>query len=326
MDFELSDDQVALQEGIRNLCEGRFDIETVRGFADTAGVDRSRWAELGETGVFGLSVDEAVGGLGLGLSDVVLVFEELGRAAIPGPLVASLLAAGIANGAVDGAIDGTAVVGLIEHNGGTGPWMVEHLDALDSLLVLFDNRVDLVSVSELSGQALEQPLDPLTPVHRVAELPAGSELGGAEMAADLRLRGTIVTAALQLGLAEAALALGVSFAKEREQFGKPIGSFQAIKHLCADMLTHVEVTRAAVYAAAVHFDQPDTGNVERAAAGAKLLASQAGSFCGKTCTQIHGGMGYTWEVDAHLYLKRSWVLDTVFGDTEHHAETVASFL
>ena len=157
-------------------------------------------------------------------------------------------------------------------------------------------------------------------------LPDGAAIGEADEAADWRIRGTVLSASLQLGLAEAAMALGVEYAKERHQFNKPIGAFQAIKHLCADMLTHVEVTRAAVYAAGVHFDQPDTGDADRAASAAKLLAGHAGDFCGKACTQIHGGMGYTWEVNAHLYLKRSWVLDTVFGDADDHAEAVAAKL
>ncbi len=324
MDFELSDDQAALAEGIRNLCQGRFDIETIRGFAESGGVDPGRWKELGDTGVFGLMATEADGGLGMGLADAVLVFEELGRAAVPGPLVGTFLAAS----AVPAALAGDHVVSLVEHtaDNAAGPWMVEHLDAAASVAVLGAESVSLIPAADLAGEALPHPLDVLTPVSRVQSLADGQEIGGPEVAADWRHRGSVLTAALQLGLAEASLELGVAYAKEREQFNKPIGTFQAIKHLCADMLTHVEVARAAVYAAGVHFDQPDTGDAVRAASVAKLLAGQAGDFCGKACTQIHGGMGYTWEVDVHLFLKRSWVLDTVFGDADDHTEAVAAFL
>ena len=125
MDFELSDDQVALCDGIWDLCQGRFDIDTVRGLADCGGVDRQLWSELAETGVFSLVVPEESGGVGLGWAEAGLVFEQLGRALVPGPLVGTLLAAGV--------ID-DAVVGLIER--GDGPALVEYPDVIDALLVL----------------------------------------------------------------------------------------------------------------------------------------------------------------------------------------------
>src|SRR5205814_1371057 len=102
-----------------------------------------------------------------------------------------------------------------------------------------------------------------------------------------------------------------------EQFDRPIGSFQAIKHLLADMVVRVEVARAAVYAAGAHLDAPDD-TVDRSISVAKGLAGEAAIANGKTATQVHGGMGFTWEVDVHLYLKRAWVLDTHFGTSEHH--------
>ena len=102
--------------------------------------------------------------------------------------------------------------------------------------------------------------------------------------------------------------MAVAYAKQREQFGKPIGSFQAVKHMCADMLVAAETARAAVHAAAVTIDQPDVGDPDRAAAGAGLLAAEAAIKNGKTSIQVHGGMGFTWEVPAHLYLMRARVL------------------
>jgi alkylation response protein AidB-like acyl-CoA dehydrogenase len=119
----------------------------------------------------------------------------------------------------------------------------------------------------------------------------------------------------------------VAYAKERMQFDRPIGGFQAIKHLCADMLVRTEVARAAVYAAGAHLDEaaalPD---IERAISTAKLLAGVAAIANGKSATQVHGGMGFTWEVDVHLYLKRAWVLDTHFGSSDTHADAVAAAL
>ena len=317
MDFELTDDQVALQEGIASLCEGRFDIEAVRAMAD--GLDRGRWSELAETGVFGLALPEADGGVGLGWADAVIVFEQLGRFLVPGPLVGTTLAAGL----VDGAIDGSTVVGVVDR---ATPAVVEHLPWLDRLVVLDDDGVALVDTAGLDATVARQPLDVLTPVATVAELPAGDRIGGPDTAVDWRVRGAALTSALQLGLSVGATELAVAYAKEREQFGKPIGAFQAVKHRCAEMASRTEVLRAAVYAAGVCLDDPEVGDPARAASVARVLATEAAAASGKDAVQVHGGMGYTWEVDAHLFLKRAWVLDQAFGDGTEHAEALAAAL
>ena len=321
MDFELTDDQEALRDGIRALCEGRFDIELVRSLADSGGVDRSRWRELADTGVFSLVLPEEEGGVGLGYADAVIVFEELGRAAVPGPLVGTMLAAGL----VEGAASGDRVVGVVART--APPLLVEYLDVVDSLLVYDDTGIALVDTAAMPAAVAERPLDPLTPVSRLdAALPAGQPVGDAAASELLATRGAILTSALHLGLAEAATDLAVDYAKERQQFGKPIGQFQAVKHMCADMITHVEVARAAVYMAGVTLDDPEVGDPLRAASTARIVAGEAAEFCGKACVQVHGGMGYTWEVDAHLYLKRSWVLDLTFGSSDEHAEALAAGL
>lgn len=318
MDFELSDDQVALVDGIRSVLTGRFSIEAVRGLEASGGVDRARWRDLADTGVFSLVLPEDRGGVGLGHGDAVLVFEELGRALVPGPLVATFLAVDL----VDGAATGDTVVGLVERPL-SGPAYVEYLDALDVLLVVDDTGVARVDPRSLDASPLHKPLDPLTPASRVTELPVGERVGDEAAAARLRTRGAILTSALQLGVALGACELATAYAKERRQFDKPIGQFQAIKHLCADMMSRVEVCRAAVYMAGVCLDDPSVGDPARAAAVARILADSASSENGKDCVQVHGGMGYTWEVDAHLYVKRAWVLATAFGSSDEHAETLA---
>ena len=319
MDFELSEDQEALAEGVAALCEGRFDIDMVRAMGET-GLDPGRWRELADTGVFSLCVPESEGGVGLGWAEAVVVFEQLGRFIVPGPLVATTLAAG----RLDGAASGTVVVGAIERS--DGPVLVEHLSWIDVLVISDADGLWSVGAGELRGAPAAQPLDPLTPVSRVESLPQGARIGDAADAARWRLRGALLTSALQLGIAIGATNLAVSYAKEREQFGKPIGAFQAVKHRCADMITRVEVLRAAVYAAGVTVDGFGVDAPERAVSVAKLLASHAAAACGKDCVQVHGGMGYTWEIDAHLYLKRAWVLDHAFGDGDEHAEELAAGL
>jgi alkylation response protein AidB-like acyl-CoA dehydrogenase len=300
VNFDLDDDQVALRDGIRSLLEGRFPIERVRD-----GFDRSMHAELAEAGVFSLRAD------GFAWADAAIVYEELGRAVVPGPLVWSF-----GREAVTGGVDIKAGGGL----------HVEHLDLLDELLVLEDASVRLVDPATVVAEARDWPLDPLTPVWQVQEGLTGVVVGDQLDATGLRVQGTLLTAAFLVGMADALTELAVAYAKEREQFDRPIGSFQAVKHLCADMAVRAEVARAATHAAACVLDDPEVGDGARSLAGAKLLANEAAILNGRSATQVYGGMGFTWEVDVHLYLKRAWVLDTVFGSIDAHADVVAATL
>ncbi|MFJ4779271.1 acyl-CoA dehydrogenase family protein [Streptomyces sp. NPDC088762] len=276
MDFQPTEDQKALRAGVRDLLAGRYGREALRAAVDTGtAVDRALWRELGEAGFFALRLPEAEGGVGLGLPEAVLVFEEAGRALLPGPLVATHLAAGV----VPGAAAGTTVVTAFDL-GGSG--LVTHLAEADA--VLGRPRVP-------AGEPVRSA-DPLTPLHRAADAAPAPE--------EYRAAGALLTAALQLGSALRTVELAVRYGKEREQFGQPIGAFQAVKHLCAQMLVRAEVARTAVYAAAV---TADAGEI----ATAKLLADEAAVRGARDCLQVHGGMGFTWEADVHLHLKRAWV-------------------
>ena len=341
MDFELTDDQVALSDGIRDLCQGRFGIDTVRGLADCGGVDRRLWAELAETGVFSLVVPEGDGGVGLGWAEAGLVFEQLGRSLVPGPLVGTLLASGWTD---------DAVVGLIERP--IGPALVEYPDVIDALLVVDKDGVWRVDAAALSFEDAHS-VDPLTPVGRVAVLPQGEAV--VDHCYGWANRAVFLYSALQVGLATGARELAVSYAQERQQFGKPIGQFQAVKHMCADMYSREEVARAALYYAGCVMDAThgpglpadpgnylyfegytiDSGDVRgdrehevmvRAISGARILAAEAADHNGKDCVQVHGGMGFTWEIDAHLYLKRTWALTPCFGSLDEHAERIAAMV
>ncbi len=322
MDFELTELQTELADGVRRLCEGQFGLDHLRTLESAERVvDRAGWQQLGEAGVFSLCLPESVGGVGLGLAEAALVFEELGRALVPGPLVASHLAAGL----IDGADDGSVVVGLVEapRDAATVPLIVEHLADLDVLLVLHDEGVLSVDPTSLEATRLRRPMDPLTPVWTVSAPPAGEPVAGPDIVTWWRRDGAVLTAALQVGAAGWLTDLAVEYAKHRQQFGRPIGGFQAVKHICADMAVRAEVARCAVQAAAVTVDQPDVGDTMAAAAGAKLLADEAAITNGRSCIQVHGGMGFTWEVPAHLAYKRSRVLATQFGTDDQLAEQLA---
>jgi alkylation response protein AidB-like acyl-CoA dehydrogenase len=328
MDFRVDEGQRELADGIRTMLAARLPLERIRAHeGDERTIDAGDWAALGETGVFALTLPEPAG-TGLGLADAAVVFEELGRALVPGPLVGTYLAASL--DLVPGAAGGRALVGVCP---GTGPpWLVEHLTSLDAAYFLpaagLGGGLSLMRTirDAPTAQRVAAPLDPLTPLWQLSVLPAGEPLEDPERR--LFRDGAILTAALQVGHAAETLDLAVAYAKERHQFGKPIGSFQAVKHMCADMLVRAEVARAAVQAAACLADAPDVLAAEadaagatpfawmqRAVAGAKLLADEAAIANARTAIQVHGGMGYTWEVPLHLHLKRSRVLATTFGTT-----------
>lgn len=274
VDFQPTEEQRDLRAGVRDLLAGRYGREALRASVDSGGcVDRELWRELGAAGFFALRLPESEGGVGLGMPEAVIVFEEAGRVLLPGPLVATHLAAGV----VPGAAAGTAVVTAFDLGGG----LVTYLAEADAVL----------------GAAAPPPgspvrsADPLTPLHRVGPAPVPSAFLAA---------GALLTAALQVGSALRTLELAVRYAGEREQFGQPIGAFQAVKHLCARMLVRAEVARTALYAAAVTEDAAE-------GAAAKLLADEAAVANARDCLQVHGGMGFTWEADVHLHLKRAWL-------------------
>jgi alkylation response protein AidB-like acyl-CoA dehydrogenase len=332
VDFELSDDQVALQAELRRFLADRLTPEARREIADLPGaVDRDLWRALGGLGIFALTLPEADGGVGLGLADATVVFEELGRAAVPGPLVGTFLATGLSvdgPDGLDGATAGDVVVGLVPAG---DPAFVEHLAALDALLVVGDGGVTLAERPPTS-RPVERPLDPLTPIDVVDVLPTGRPVGGPEVAARLRTVGGLLAAALQVGLADSAVAMATDHAKERTQFGRVIGGFQAVKHLLADAQVQVEVARAAVQAAGVELDDAagaddtDAAHARRAVDAARIVASRAADRATRACVQVHGGMGFTWELDAHLFLKRALVLDVGVGAPEAAVESLAATL
>ncbi|MFC9127714.1 acyl-CoA dehydrogenase family protein [Streptomyces sp. NPDC057099] len=288
MRFRLTDDQRALRDGVRQLLARRFDPEALRAAVrGPVRLDRVLWRALGDAGFFALRLPEADGGVGLGLPEAVLVFEEAGRALLPGPLAASHLAAGDVPGAATGETVVTAV------DGGLAEWLAE---------------ADVVR-GDTAGAVPLRSLDPLTPLHRVP--------GGAAAAPDPVA--VLLTAAEQLGTAVRVCELAAQHARAREQFGRPIGAFQAVAHLCAGTLVRAETARAAVYAAAVTADPADI-------AAARLLADEAAVRGARDCLQVHGGMGFTWESEVHLHLKRAWVRTQRAGGVTESEEFLAADL
>ena len=323
MDFELSDDQVALADGVRSFCEGRFPMAAVRALADEGGVDRARWRELGDLGVFSLRLPADEGGAELGWADAVVAFEELGRALVPGPLVWTQVLAGASPAPATGE---TVVGGLDRGRSQPGRGVPRPPRRAGRGRRGRASGASTVADLEHRAAAPPRPAHPRRPADRGAAPRASGPGRCRAVALSVHVRARCSPPRLLLGVAEAATAVAVDYARERQQFGRPIGAFQAMKHIMADMFTRAEVARGAVYAAGVTLDDPAVGSVERAAAAAKLTAAEAALANGKSCVQVHGGMGYTWEIDAHLFLKRAYALEPAFGTRDDWADAMADLL
>lgn len=322
MDFSLSEDQEALRDGVRSFCDARLSIAELREL-EQRGVDRTFWGELAEMGVLGLRASEENGGVGLGMAEAVLVFEELGRCVAPGPILWSHLAAGLLPEAASGEM---IVTGLDLRGDPARPHMVEWLELSDRILTISDDGVRLVTCEDVQGESIESPLDPFSPISRVDRLPQGELVGDADLASRLVREGTTLVSALMLGIAEATQELATAYAGEREQFGRAVGGFQAVKHILADSFVRQELARAVTYAAGVLLDGPNDGEVERTVVAASLIAEEAAMKNARACIQVHGGMGFTWENASHYYLKRTWVLENAFRGGTNRAEDLARWL
>jgi len=320
MDFWPTTDQQALADAVAAFAADRFDPATTAVTEDTdTVVDAGQWQELAGLGVFSLLDD------GMGVREATMVFEQLGAGLVPGPLVPTWLAAGL----VEGAADGSVPVTMYEPRGPVG--MVEHAGMAPRCLVFVPDGLWVVDTAALDPRPVERSLDAGAPVWTVGPDIHPSAVGGALLTdgddATWRwLCGVVLTAAVSLGVADGAGRLATAYAKEREQFGRPIGSFQAVKHLCAEMLVRTEVARSAVYAAACALDGASDDDPATVAAAAKVVAGEAAVANGRYGIQVHGGMGFTWEVHAQRYWKRAVTLNASFGSAEDHALAVADSL
>jgi hypothetical protein len=258
-----------------------------------------------------------------GVVEASVIFEQLGAHLATGPLLWTAISAPLLADAATGAI---RVAGIDVTRATHAPYVIEHARESDVIVLVYDDRVEQCSPSALDDPIDGEPFDPLTPAIAYPGLPNAEPIGGSEEAERLRLVGCVLAAAELVGVAQGALDIASSYAQQRHQFGVPIGSFQAVKHLLADMYVRVELARSATYAAAAVLDDDRAGDGPTAASTAKVLAGEAGIANGRTAVQVLGGMGFTWEMTPHYFLKRAWVLEQTFGTGDTHAERLGAAL
>ena len=306
MDFRFTDDQRGLGETVRDYLAGEHGPETLRRLDAGTGRDPAIWQGLIAMGLGGVLVPEAEGGLGMGLIEGAIDAVELGRANVSEPIADTALVAAplLDAGQRQSIAAGELKVALADP---VNPWVAD-LDMAD--LLLAGDRPQAPPADPV-------PLDSIDPLRRLF---AGID-GPSHPA--LLDRAALITAAQLIGGTEQMLALATDYAKTREQFGQPIGAFQAIKHHLATVAVRLEFARPVLWRAA-HALQQDAARAPVHVSHAKVAATDAAMLAAETAIQVHGAMGYTYEVDLHFWMKRAWALAGAWGDRAFHLRRVAA--
>ncbi|HYZ28710.1 MAG TPA: acyl-CoA dehydrogenase family protein, partial [Thermoleophilaceae bacterium] len=304
MNFDFSDDQRAIKETARDLLANRFKLERLRELAESGTDADEAWREVSELGWPGIFIAEEHGGQGLGIVELVILLEELGYVLAPMPFLSNAAAGLILQDA--GATERLAGVASGERRGTVGvvrdgrAALVPDAAEADFIVLLDGTEATLVE----RGDAQVEPIDAMDPTRRYASVTAnggGEPLGDVSRGRDLI---ALAVAAELVGLSQRVMEMAVAYAKDRKQFDRPIGAYQAVSHKCADMLKQVEGARSLAYYAGWAADAaPDEFSL--AASMAKAYASDAGWDVSANALQVHGGIGFTWEHDLHWFLKRA---------------------
>ena len=333
MDFRFDEDRSRFRDSVRSMLSKECSPERLRTLSTS---DNARspeiWRELAGLGLTGLLVPEEPGGLGLGEVDFVLALEECGRAALAEPLtdtaavavplIAALGSTALASEWLPAVAAGDATIAV----GHSANAFVA--DAHIAKLLLLERGGEIHAVPRDRVKLTHEPaIDPLRRIHSVAWEPTAATRAAAGDVAKRALaaaydRGAWATAAEQLGVADALVATAVAYACQRQQFGQVIGSFQALKHMLASVTVRIEYAKPVVHRAAfaIANDLPER---DVACSHAKAAASEAAALAAKAALQVHGAIGYTWEVDLHLWMKRAWSLDHAWGSAARHRARIA---
>jgi alkylation response protein AidB-like acyl-CoA dehydrogenase len=347
MNFSLTDDQEAIKRTAREFLSARYKPEEIRRLAteDDRGFTDEQWSQIVELGWPGLVVSEEDGGHGLGMVELAIVQEELGYALAPSPFLSDVsaallligasddvrsewlapLAAGEKRGAV-AAVNGDPHVTADGNKLSGTKIAVADAGSADFLVVAAPGGEHFVVPTDADGLTIEadEGLDPTRKLHTVRFDGVEATPLGADAAAIERADNAIAVAiaAESVGVAQRTLEMSVEYAKERKQFGRPIGAYQAVSHMCAQMLLETDGARGlTLYAAWALDHEPETAPL--AASMAKAYASDAGWRVPGQALQVHGGIGFTWEHDLHFFLKRGKANAHAWGDARWHRERVA---
>jgi alkylation response protein AidB-like acyl-CoA dehydrogenase len=326
--FVFDEDALAFRAAVRDLLDKECGPTDVRAaWESDSGFSAERWQHLAEMGVVGLTASEDHGGLGLDEVGLVQLLEEAGRAALPEPLIETTAVAipllqALAPDRLAGVADGATVVtvGLESHPAVSAAPAADVfvLQRGDELHAVDKGDVTLAPVESVDhGRRLALVEWAPSPTSRIAH---GSD--GRDAIALAFDRAAWASAAVLTGLAERMLELAADYARQRHQFGVPIGSFQAVKHKLADALVKLDFARPVVHRAAFSIAHDDADRAVHVSM-AKACASEAADRAARAALQVHGAIGYTWEHDLHLFMKKAWALGGAWGDAAWHRRRIA---
>jgi alkylation response protein AidB-like acyl-CoA dehydrogenase len=330
MDFGLTDDQREIQRTAHDLLGERATPARVREHAEAARMDTELWGELRELGWPGIAISEEYGGGGLGVIELSILCEELGRSLAPVPFLPSVMAtAVIEHGGspeqrahwLPALASGEAIGALGVALDGNAEMVTGAADAQVIVLVEDDGSARVLSAEEAELSPLAS-IDPTRSAARVSAGDSGELLS--EGCAGLG-RALVAVSSELVGVCERALEMTVAYVKERKQFGVPVGSYQAVSHRCAQMLLDTEKARSTTAFAAWTADS-DPEQLAEAAAMAKAAASDAGREVTASAIQAHGGIGFTWEADVHWLYKRAQLDAALLGGAKRHRARLAAIL
>ena len=331
MDFTFSEDQLLFRDSVADFLRKEITTERIRASWDTdTGRDQALWQQLTELGLAGMTVPEEYGGLGMNALDFVLLAQECGYVALPEPLVHTALVAVptlVALG-VDLAAQWLPKIASGDAKVMVGPEqnvLVEDAHIADLLILERGGKVYALTPDQFEWRHNES-VDPSRRLFSIVVNDDAEPVSVGESAYALMAEavdyGALGAAAQALGLAQRMVELSVQYTADRQQFGKPIGSFQAVKHLMANVAVQLEFAKAPVYKAA--YDLSTAGaSAACSVSHAKIVACDAAHLAAKNCIQVHGAMGYTWEVDLQIFMKQCWALANTWGDTGFHKSRVA---
>ncbi len=326
MDFRFTEEQISFKDSLKKLCEESCTTSSIRSLWDSLErLDQARWSKLIDLGVVGSLIEIDEGGLGLTDIDLVLMAEESGYHALPEPLWELALSGSILkyipnnyeeNWKAKLANGDFLILTCHEINK-----FIPHADLADAFFLqdgdgLYFAKKEEIETVERDG------LDPSQPIFEIRWNPKKSKRlmhrsDSAEIWQETLNRGALFTSAQLLGLTQKVLDLSVDYVKGRDQFGKSIGSFQAVKHLLANIQVKLEFARPVVYKAAYSLASNSPGRY-RDVSYAKIVSSRVSRLASKTAIQSHGAIGYTWESDLQIFMKRIWFLDVMWGTSTWH--------
>lgn len=321
--FAFSSDQLELRDSLRELLASTCPPAVVRSaWTESPGPVPQLWRHLGAVGLLGLLAPVDIGGMGCSELDLVLLLEECGRFAVPGPLGEHIAAA----------VPALASAGAPETVPAITGEMVATVQESDSDRVRWISGADLLVHPDRGGLSMAARTDIEVDIERLSvdrSVPSASvtpartrALPGTD-ATLARRRATLAAAAQLLGLADHMILMSTEYVKVRTQFGVPVASQQAVKHLLATALVGLKHAQPVVYRAAWVL-ATEAADPDLAVSFAKIYATRAADLAARTSLQCHGAIGYSWEHDLHMWMKRVWALSTAWGTTAAHEEVVAS--